>query len=90
MKNAIFEAFANPIRMQLLCCLSQERKTVSQLIENCGLSQSAVSQHLHKLRMNGLVGTKKEGKFIYYTLKYPESAKLAKELKELIDKIEKD
>lgn len=88
MKNAIFEAFANPVRMQLLCCLSEERKTVSELIENCGLSQSAVSQHLHKLRTNGLVETKKEGKFIYYIIKYPESAKLAKALKEFIDKVE--
>lgn len=87
MEKELFTAFTNPIRLQLLCCLAKERRNVNDLIKNCGLSQSAVSQHLQKLRMAGLVTTQKEGKNVYYSLVYPNSAVLAKQIKEFIDEV---
>ena len=80
MSDSIISCFANEVRMKLLLCLSQGEKNVSQLIGNCGLSQSAVSQHLEKLRSAGLVSTRREGKEIYYSLVYDKAAVLSKEL----------
>ena len=87
MEKELFAAIANPVRLQLLCCLAKERRNVMDLISNCGLSQSAVSQHLQKLRSAGLVKTEKEGKNVYYSLVYPKSAVLAKQIKEFIDEV---
>jgi len=71
MDNIVLNAIANPVRLKLLYCLSRERKNVLQLIEKCGLSQSAVSQHLLKLKGAGLVKDEREGKFVYYSLVNP-------------------
>lgn len=87
MEKDIFDAFANPLRLQLLCCLAKSKINVNDLISKCGLSQSAVSQHLQKLRAAGLVTTQKEGKNVYYSLVYPKSAFLAKQIKEFINEV---
>jgi DNA-binding transcriptional ArsR family regulator len=79
----IYSAFGNKIRTKLVLCLAQKAKNVSELISNCGLAQSAVSQHLAKLKLSGLVETKKEGKEVYYSLKYTKAAEISKLLMSL-------
>jgi len=85
MQYHVINAFGNPVRLRLLCCLAKGQKNVQDLIENCGLAQSAVSQHLTKLKQAGLVTSKKDGKFVYYNLTHHKAAKLAHEL-ELFEK----
>ena len=46
-------------------------RSVNELAANVGLSQSALSQHLALLRDEGLVATRREGKFIYYSVAHP-------------------
>lgn len=87
MENKIISAFSNPIRLQLLCCLSESPKNVQGLIGNCGLAQSAVSQHLVKLRKAGLVKTKRNGKFIIYSLTNSQTGKIAKILTNYIKEV---
>lgn len=87
MDSKILSAFSNIIRLKLILCLSKGDKNVSQLIKKCGLSPSAVSQHLEKLRTAGLVTTRKEGKEVHYSLTYPEAKALSKNLLTFIEKI---
>lgn len=87
MQYPVIDAFANQVRLKLICCLAKGRKNVRELIENCGLAQSAVSQHLTKLKQAGLVTDEKEGKYVYYSLKHPKAAKLAHQLEELIKEV---
>ena len=77
MKSSVLSALANPVRIKLLTCPTKKPKNVSFLINNCGLSQSAVSQHLEKLRLAGLVTTTREGKEIYYGLVNKKTAKIS-------------
>ena len=74
----IYSAFGNQIRTKLMLCLAAKPKNVTDLISNCGLSQSAVSQHLAKLKLSGLVETKKQGKEVYYSLKYKKAVRIVK------------
>ncbi|MCS6956628.1 MAG: metalloregulator ArsR/SmtB family transcription factor [Patescibacteria group bacterium] len=60
--------FGSTTRLKLLTCLKQKPKNVTNLIKNCGLSQSAVSQHLSKLKLFKLVVCQKKGKEVYYKL----------------------
>lgn len=80
METNVLSVFSNKVRLQLLICLSKGNKNVTQLIGNCGLSQSAVSQHLEKLRSAGIVNTKRDGKEIIYSLTYPKAAKISTDL----------
>ncbi len=60
--------FGSTARLKLLNCLKEKSKTVEELIGVCGLSQSAVSQHLRKLKDMGFVKGKKVGRKVYYSL----------------------
>ena len=60
---------ANPQRLLILCRLVVEREmSVGQLEEAGDLSQSALSQHLAKLRDEGLVATRREAQTIHYRI----------------------
>lgn len=62
-------ALANEQRLQILCLLAQDwEMTVGQLNEKLELSQSALSQHLAKLRGQGYVETRKEGLNVFYRI----------------------
>ncbi len=88
MKYTVIDAFANPIRLKLLCCLSKGRKNVQELISTCGLAQYAVSQHLVKLKDARLVRDEKEGKYVYYSLIHQKAAQLAQEIETFIKEVE--
>lgn len=87
MENKIISAFSNPVRLKLLCCLAESSKNVEGLIGNCGLAQSAVSQHLVKLKRAGLVKTERNGRFIYYSLVNSQTGKIAKILNNYIKEV---
>ena len=59
------KAFGNTERIQLIRCLNRP-KSVSDLLEQCTLSQSALSQHLKVLRDAGVVTTTREGRRVMY------------------------
>ena len=61
-------AMAHPARLLVLCVLVSGEKPVNELVATCGISQSAVSQHLAKMRNLKLVTTRRDGQTIYYRL----------------------
>jgi DNA-binding transcriptional ArsR family regulator len=75
---------ANEKRLMMLCHLvSAGEMNVGSLAEAVGLSQSALSQHLAKLREDGLVATRREAQTIYYRLSDPKAAQLLELLRDL-------
>lgn len=65
----LLKALGNPQRLRLLCMLVGTEMSVGQLNEQLPeLSQSALSQHLAKLRDEGLVRTRRESQLIWYSL----------------------
>jgi ArsR family transcriptional regulator, virulence genes transcriptional regulator len=83
MSRDIYSVFGNEVRVKLLLCLSKKSKNVSEMVRTCGLAQSAVSQHLAKLKSANLVFTKKKGKEIQYSLKYKKAAEVSSLLQSL-------
>jgi len=55
-------------RLMILCHLTSGEKQVTELEDLLSLRQSAMSQQLSRLRLEGLVKTRREGKAIYYRL----------------------
>ncbi|MCB1844277.1 MAG: winged helix-turn-helix transcriptional regulator [Halioglobus sp.] len=68
---ALLKSLANTSRLVVLCALVTRAHTVGELEELTGLSQSAISQHLARLREDELVSTRREAQRIYYSLENP-------------------
>ncbi|MGP4046568.1 ArsR/SmtB family transcription factor [Streptomyces sp. 2A115] len=66
--TGVFALLSDATRLHLLWLLAQEESDVGSLAERCEASRTAVSQHLAKLRLAGLVDTRREGRHIYYSL----------------------
>lgn len=64
----LLKAVANSHRLLILCQLSNGERSVSELEDIVKLSQSALSQHLAKLRELNIVTTRREAQTIYYSL----------------------
>ncbi len=65
------EALANPRRLMILCELADGERSVGALLPVVGLQQAALSQHLARLRADGLVRTRREAQKIFYRLASP-------------------
>ncbi|MES2903805.1 MAG: metalloregulator ArsR/SmtB family transcription factor [Pseudomonadota bacterium] len=64
---SVLKSIAHEGRLLVLCYLSEAGElSVSELVDRIGLSQSALSQHLAKLRAEGLVATRKEAQTVFY------------------------
>lgn len=62
-----FRLLSDATRVKILWALLQEEASVNVLAELVGASPTAVSQHLSKLRLAGLVKNRREGTFAYYS-----------------------
>lgn len=63
-----FKIFGDSSRLKILYSLYQGEKGVSEIIEEVGMSQSAISHQLRILRQNDVVKFRKEGKSVIYSL----------------------
>lgn len=62
------KAVSHESRLLLLCLLAERERSVTELENILSLRQSAVSQQLARLRYDGMVDTRRDGKTIYYSL----------------------
>ena len=67
----ISKILANPIRLAILHSLRNEEKSVNELTDILGISQSNISQHLAIMRQVGIVKTRKQATNIFYSVTNP-------------------
>ena len=80
----LLSLLANEKRLLILCLLvTRGEMDVTTIAQTVGLSQSALSQHLAKLRQDGLVAFRRESQTIHYRLEDPRAAKLLTTLKDI-------
>jgi ArsR family transcriptional regulator len=70
---ALLKALSHQGRLMILCHLSSGEKSVTALEELLGSRQAAVSQQLARLRSEGLVAARRDGKAIYYSIRDPKA-----------------
>lgn len=66
--NALLRAMANENRLMILCLLAAGERSVGEIESLTGARQPTVSQQLARLRADGLVESRRDGKVIYYSL----------------------
>ncbi len=63
-----FQALSDPIRVQVIELLRSQELCVCELCDRLGVTQSKLSFHLKNLKEAGLVRSRQEGRWIYYSL----------------------
>jgi|SRR5688500_8105900 DNA-binding transcriptional ArsR family regulator len=66
--TALFRLLSDKTRLNILMMLSDGERNVSSLCEELKLPQPTVSHHLGLLRMNNVIGNRRSGKQVFYTL----------------------
>lgn len=80
----LLKLLANENRLLILCQLVLAREmAVNDLAEAVGLSQSALSQHLAKMRDEGLLATRREAQTVFYRIADPNAARVLALLKDI-------
>lgn len=80
----LMKLLANEHRLLVLCNLATKGEmTVSALADAVGLGQSALSQHLARLREDNLVTFRREAQTIHYKVADPRAVRLLKTLKQI-------
>src|SRR5690349_12681458 len=82
-KNTLFQGISNlfgtlshPVRIKIIRLLYDHEYDVTHLQDSLGITQSNVSQHLHALKLQGLVNDRRNGKHVFYSLKTPQVLQL--------------
>jgi DNA-binding transcriptional ArsR family regulator len=78
----MLSVLANKERIRILCRLAKKREelSIAELTEGVAISQSALSQHLTKLRKGGIISVRRAGHNSFYRLADPRAAQLANAL----------
>ena len=80
----MLKALANEPRLLVLCHLAEGNElSVGDLAQRVSLSQSALSQHLAKLREQNLVTTRKDAQSVFYSVSDPKALQLLSLLHDL-------
>ena len=81
---ALMRALSSEPRLLILCNLiAAEELTVGALVDRVGLSQSALSQHLAKLRDEGLVAFRREAQTLFYRVADPRAGQVLAVLQDI-------
>jgi DNA-binding transcriptional ArsR family regulator len=82
--SALMKALSNEHRLLILCHLISEGElAVGALVERIGLSQSALSQHLARLREQGLVSFRRESQTLFYRVSDPRAGQVLMLLRDI-------
>lgn len=81
--SGLMKTLGHKDRLMILCHLADGEKSVGQIADLLEISQSPLSQHLSRMRKEGLVDTRREAQTIFYSLKSGEASRIVEVLYEL-------
>ncbi len=67
----VLKALSHPVRLKLIELLSHHELTVNQLADRLKLPQNQVSTHLNRMRAQGILDRRREGREVYYRITHP-------------------
>jgi DNA-binding transcriptional ArsR family regulator len=80
---ALLKAMASPVRLRILCLLSEQEMSVGDIAERLQIREQATSQQLAQLRLLGLIKPRKEAQHVYYRLASSEIERLLATLRDI-------
>jgi ArsR family transcriptional regulator len=74
----LFAVMSTPVRLRIISALCQGEKNVGQLLENIGVAQPNMSQHLNILFRSGVLGKRRQGAQVFYRIADDTAAKVCR------------
>ncbi len=74
----LFAVLSTPIRLRIISALCQGEKNVGQLLENIGVAQPNMSQHLNIMFRSGVLGKRRQGAQMFYRIADETAAKVCR------------
>ncbi|MBT2758779.1 winged helix-turn-helix transcriptional regulator [Mesobacillus foraminis] len=87
-KTKFLRGFADKTRLQILDCVKEKEKTVSDIVKEINGIQSNISQHLACLKGCGILTGRQEGKYVYYSLRSQSIKTLLDMFDTVLDEVE--
>jgi len=84
MQAEVCKTIANPKRLEIIHCLKEGEKTVSELVEILGVPKANVSQHLAVMRTKGVLVNRRDGVNIYYSISNPKVVQACTLMKDVL------
>ena len=81
--SALLKHFAHPQRLLILCFLIDGEKQVTEIHEAANLSQSQASQFLKRMQAEGLLNSRREKNYTFYSILDPDVLKLLKSMQKI-------
>jgi ArsR family transcriptional regulator len=81
--SQLLRALGHPQRLMLLAYLTDGEKNVTELVDLCDISQSQLSQFLTRMKSEGLLTSRRDGVFQYYSIQDSRVVKLIKSLNDI-------
>lgn len=78
------KVFTSSVRVEIIEILQDGKKSVSELVELTGLSQSNISQHLQIMKEKGVLTPEKKGNHVFYSLSNPKIAEAFRIMREIL------
>jgi ArsR family transcriptional regulator len=66
--SLVMKSLSHPVRLKILCQLLDQEQSVNDLTEFCQISQSAMSQFLKRMKAEGVLASRRDHNFIYYSI----------------------
>lgn len=81
--SQVLKSLSHPVRLKILCQLIEKERSVNELTEFCGISQSAMSQFLGRMKDEGILDSRREHNFVYYSVADAKLVQLLQAIKEI-------
>src|SRR5947209_6610685 len=88
--DELFRSLADPTRLRLINLMADQEICVCYFIDVTGAPQPKISRHLAYLRRAGIVGARREGKWMHYRLIVPSESHAAAILKTTVEALRQD
>lgn len=88
--SILLKLIAHPHRLMILCLLAQSERNVTEIVNAIGINQTAVSNHLAKLRSKGVVDYTRYHRILQYRITSPEIIRLLNAVCDIYAKESKD
>ena len=89
MQAKVCAALGNAKRIQIIDLLQDDEKQAGTLVQEMGISKANLSQHLHVLKNNGILQSRREGVSIFYKITNPKIISACQLMREvLIDQLD--
>ncbi len=81
--SRVMKSVAHPVRLKILCRVMEQEQGVNELADFCDVSQSAMSQFLKRMKSEGLLSSRREKNFVYYSVVDKKLSQLLGAVKEI-------